>query len=241
MTSKVYLAIGIFSSILVLSACQTMPKIAADNSIKTPMPILNVNLDSDGDGVSDNVDKCPNTPLHTVVDAQGCPVIVDGSGIELMFNGFFPKMSSQLPEIDESNIYKAAFKKIAENLNDYPKASVFIFGHVAANEVDSQALAKFGFDSLLQNRALFLKNKLILEYKIAPERIQTYDCLDKQFDEDFESIDSHFKALNGKGFESKQSRATLMVSSAVSELTNLNYDYYIKRYGGYAKYCQPFK
>ncbi|WP_169393118.1 MULTISPECIES: OmpA family protein [Psychrobacter] len=238
MTSKVYLAMGIFS-VLALSACQAEPKLAADNSIKTPMPILSVNLDSDGDGVPDNIDRCPNTPLHTVVDASGCPVVVDGSGIELMFNAFFPKMSSQLSNIYESDIYETEFKKIAENLNDYPKASVFIFGHAAANEVAYQALS--GFDSLSRNRALSLRNKLVLDYKIAPERIKTYDCSNKQFDEDFESIDSHFKALNSKGFESKQSRATLMVSSAVSELTNLNYDYYIKRYGGYAKYCQPFK
>lgn len=236
MTSTAYLAMGVFSIVFALSACQTAPKTAAASKVTPSMPTLSVKLDSDGDGVSDNVDKCPKTPLHTIVDAQGCPVILDGSGLELIFNGFFPKMSSQL-----SDIYKAEFKKIAENLNDYPKASVFIFGHVAANEADSQSLAKFGFDSLSQNRALFLKNKLILEYKIAPERIKTYDCSNKQFDEDFESIDSHFKALNSKGFESKQSRATLMVSSAVSELTNLNYDYYIKRYGGYAKYCQPFK
>ncbi len=237
MTSKVYLAMGIFSSALALSACQTA-KLTADS--KVALPTVSVNLDSDGDGVPDNVDKCPKTPLHTVVDAQGCTVIVDGRGIELMFNGFFPKMSSQLSDIYESDIYKAEFKKIAENLTYYPKASIFIFGHVAANEVDSQALAKFGFDSLSRNRALFLKNKLVLDYKIAPERIQTYDCLDKQFDEDFESIDIHFKALNGKGFESTQSRVTLMASSAVSDLTNLKYNFDIKRYGELAKYCEPF-
>jgi OmpA-OmpF porin, OOP family len=30
-------------------------------------------LDSDGDGVPDYKDKCPNTPLGTPVDADGCP------------------------------------------------------------------------------------------------------------------------------------------------------------------------
>ncbi len=217
MTSKVGLAVGIFSSALALSACQTAPKPATDSQAASPIATLS---DFDGDGVPDNIDRCPNTPLHTVVDASGCPVVVDGSGIELMFNAFFPKMSSQLSNIYESDIYEAEFKKIAENLNDYPKANVFIFGHAAANEVASQALS--GFDSLSRNRALSLRNKLVLDYKIAPERIKTYDCSNKQFDEDFESIDSHFKALNSKGFESKQSRATLMASSAVSDLTSLN-------------------
>ncbi|MVN90649.1 OmpA family protein [Mucilaginibacter aquatilis] len=30
--------------------------------------------DSDGDGVSDQFDKCPNTPAGTVVDGAGCPI-----------------------------------------------------------------------------------------------------------------------------------------------------------------------
>jgi len=31
--------------------------------------------DSDGDGVADQFDKCPNTPTGTVVDGAGCPII----------------------------------------------------------------------------------------------------------------------------------------------------------------------
>lgn len=31
--------------------------------------------DSDGDGVADKLDKCPNTPMGTVVDGSGCPLI----------------------------------------------------------------------------------------------------------------------------------------------------------------------
>ncbi len=30
--------------------------------------------DSDGDGVADKLDKCPNTPTGTVVDGSGCPI-----------------------------------------------------------------------------------------------------------------------------------------------------------------------
>ncbi|KQB99967.1 OmpA family protein [Pedobacter sp. Hv1] len=31
--------------------------------------------DSDGDGVADKLDKCPNTPAGTVVDGSGCPLV----------------------------------------------------------------------------------------------------------------------------------------------------------------------
>jgi len=30
--------------------------------------------DSDGDGVTDGDDKCPNTPVGVIVDADGCPI-----------------------------------------------------------------------------------------------------------------------------------------------------------------------
>ena len=37
--------------------------------------------DSDMDGVSDNKDKCPDTPAGVVVDKNGCPVDTDGDGV----------------------------------------------------------------------------------------------------------------------------------------------------------------
>lgn len=36
--------------------------------------------DSDGDGVVDTADRCPNTPAGTQVDASGCPIPVDSDG-----------------------------------------------------------------------------------------------------------------------------------------------------------------
>jgi len=37
--------------------------------------------DADGDGVSDKLDKCPNTPKGVEVDAFGCPIDTDGDGV----------------------------------------------------------------------------------------------------------------------------------------------------------------
>lgn len=38
-------------------------------------------VDSDGDGVPDDRDQCPNTPAGVAVDAQGCPLDSDGDGV----------------------------------------------------------------------------------------------------------------------------------------------------------------
>ncbi len=38
-------------------------------------------LDSDGDGVTDDLDQCPNTPQGAPVDTKGCPLDSDGDGI----------------------------------------------------------------------------------------------------------------------------------------------------------------
>jgi OOP family OmpA-OmpF porin len=38
-------------------------------------------IDSDGDGVPDGIDQCPNTPAGAVVDPQGCPIDSDGDGV----------------------------------------------------------------------------------------------------------------------------------------------------------------
>lgn len=37
--------------------------------------------DSDGDGVPDDMDKCPGTPKGVKVDAEGCPLDSDGDGV----------------------------------------------------------------------------------------------------------------------------------------------------------------
>jgi len=39
------------------------------------------NLDSDGDGIADDKDLCPNTPPGVTVDEFGCPLDTDGDGV----------------------------------------------------------------------------------------------------------------------------------------------------------------
>jgi outer membrane protein OmpA-like peptidoglycan-associated protein len=42
---------------------------------------IGASKDSDGDGVPDKKDKCPNTPRDIFVDEHGCPIDTDGDGV----------------------------------------------------------------------------------------------------------------------------------------------------------------
>lgn len=57
----------------------------SDQCPNTPMGVtvdsMGCNVDSDGDGVLNSVDQCPNTPAGTRVDATGCNWDKDGDGI----------------------------------------------------------------------------------------------------------------------------------------------------------------
>lgn len=47
-----------------------------------PAPVLeSAPADSDGDGVPDTLDRCPNTPKGVKVDASGCPLDSDADGV----------------------------------------------------------------------------------------------------------------------------------------------------------------
>jgi OOP family OmpA-OmpF porin len=56
--------------------------VLAPTQAKTgPVEPCDKSNDSDGDGVTDDKDKCPNTPKGVKVDANGCPADTDGDGV----------------------------------------------------------------------------------------------------------------------------------------------------------------
>lgn len=54
---------------------------ALERFVKEVFYLVEAPLDSDGDGVVDDADKCPNTPRGMEVDAQGCPLDSDADGV----------------------------------------------------------------------------------------------------------------------------------------------------------------
>ena len=55
----------------------TICALMADEKVVAPAP----EADSDGDGVVDSLDQCPNTASGVAVNAKGCPLDSDGDGV----------------------------------------------------------------------------------------------------------------------------------------------------------------
>ena len=150
---------------LALTGCQT-----ADFSKQTSQtihtPNIAVNLDSDGDGVPDDIDECPGTPYNIVIDERGCPSTMPGVGLKMEYRAFFDKDSSELlPK------YQAELDKVGMKLQEYKTATILIEGHNSRTEVDSASIDEA--NALAQDRANKVKNYLISKYNIASERITT--------------------------------------------------------------------
>lgn len=56
-------------------------EVAVERFVKDVFYRVEIPSDSDGDGIVDNLDKCPNTPRGVKVDAHGCPLDSDGDGV----------------------------------------------------------------------------------------------------------------------------------------------------------------
>ncbi len=217
----------ILVSALALSACQTT--VSQNQTTQTiNAPVAKVILDSDGDGVLDAIDECPETPPNVVVDAKGCEIIIEGGeALEMELRGFFAPLSSRL-----INTYDKEFAIIEENLNDYPKAKVFIFGHMASNELRIMP----NKNNLSRNRAINVKNRLVEKHNIASDRISTYDCSDR-----YPFIDTDFRISDFENIESNDRRVSVKASTQVDDLANLEYASDRKNYERYLKRCELFE
>ena len=148
---------------LALTGCQ-IADFSKQTSQTIHTPTIVVNLDSDGDGVPDKLDQCPNTPENVVVDDRGCPSTMPGVGLKMEYRAFFDKDSSELlPK------YQAELDKVGMKLQEYKTATILIEGHNSRTEVDSASIDEA--NALAQDRANKVKNYLISKYNIASERI----------------------------------------------------------------------
>ncbi|AWY19265.1 OmpA family protein [Moraxella bovis] len=121
-------------------------------------------IDSDGDGVADHLDLCPNTPRNVVVDANGCPVeTAVQEDLRMELRVFFDR--------DKSNIkpqFREEVAKVADKMREFPNATAAIEGH--ASKDSKRSSAKYN-QRLSEARANAVKSMLSNEFGIAPNRI----------------------------------------------------------------------
>ncbi|WP_201582585.1 OmpA family protein [Psychrobacter jeotgali] len=163
MNVKLWTIASIMIGTLVLTGCQTT-NLSNRTSQAINIPTVVVNVDSDGDGVPDDLDQCPATPYNVVVDERGCPFTMPGVGLKMEYRAFFDKDSSELlPK------YQAELDKVGMKLQEHKTATILIEGHNSRTEVDIASINEA--NALAQNRANKVKNYLISKYNIASERI----------------------------------------------------------------------
>ena len=172
MNAKLWTIASIMISALALTGCQTSD-LSNQKAQTINLPIILINLDSDGDGVPDDLDQCPNTTENVVVDERGCPEITSLIGMPPMmeYRAFFTKDSSELlPQ------YHDELDRVAEQMNNYDAATIKIEAHVSKDEVSKASTSMLQSNSLAKNRALIVKNYLILNHRIESSRLTTLDC-----------------------------------------------------------------
>ena len=135
----------------------TQPVVKQTEAIKSS--VVAVVLDSDGDGVIDAKDQCPNTANDVKVNSTGCKIkTVTVETIELDIK--FPTNSS-----DVRAEYMSELKKVSDFLNKHADLVVDIEGHS-----DSRGKASYN-KWLSQRRATSVKAAIVNQFAIDAKRI----------------------------------------------------------------------
>ncbi len=112
--------------------------------------------DTDGDGVIDPADQCPNTPPGVAVDERGCPrvgsITLEGVGFETNSN----RLTADS---------RALLDKVGADLKKYPGLRVELQGHTDSSGTDAYNL------KLSQQRADQVRDYLIQSAAVPPQQL----------------------------------------------------------------------
>lgn len=130
------------------------PVVAAPVAVAAP-----VVLDSDGDGVKDDADLCPNTRAGAKVDAKGCEGVKERVET-IRLNVRFATASAAIV-----GTYNSEIQQVADFMQRYPDTSVEIAGHT-----DSVGSDKYN-EGLSDRRANAVAQRLISAFGIDAARV----------------------------------------------------------------------
>ena len=119
-------------------------------------PAMAPDLDSDGDGVVDRLDRCPGTPSGTKVDANGCPDLL------LTLTGINFKFDSSAIEPSSSDILDRAVATLSETRD----VAVRIEGHCDSTGSDA-------YNVKLSERRANAVQAYLVQHGIAAGRLST--------------------------------------------------------------------
>ncbi|MES1965271.1 OmpA family protein [Psychrobacter sp. AH5] len=183
--NKSWTTVGIIFGALALSACQAfslpssksnaIPK--SSNSYESenheaPVTLVPAIPDSDGDGVLDNIDACPKTLEHAVVDDKGCPAAIDLIGrLSMDVRVFFGAQSLTLQSSD--SIYNE-LNKVAIKMREFPQATTAVFGNISTIEAQTNPKNRLAHD-----RAQLVK-EILTTQGVPANSVQTFNCGDRK-------------------------------------------------------------
>ncbi|NQZ05781.1 MAG: OmpA family protein [Algicola sp.] len=100
-------------------------KVPAYAATPAPQPAASVRLDSDKDGVYDDQDSCPNTPMVDAVDSSGCTrYTMEDENVRLSIN-----FANNKDHVDQH--YYGEIERVANFMKKYADTTVVIEGHTS--------------------------------------------------------------------------------------------------------------
>lgn len=115
--------------------------------------------DSDGDGVMDAKDQCPDSRRGAKVDSKGCYIVLK-EAVTMKIDVKFPTGSARIDAAGDAEI-----QKLADFMNQYPQTSVEVAGHTD-NTGNAAANRK-----LSQQRADAVRARLTDKFGIEGKRV----------------------------------------------------------------------
>lgn len=184
--------------------------------VEAPAPepvqqVAPVVADTDGDGVADDLDKCPNTPAGMRVDATGCPIDSDGDTV--------PDSIDQCPNTPAGVTVDAKGCPLDQDGDGVPDSMDKCPNTPSGALVDADGCPKVLTEAINREvKVLFDTNKAIIkpEYKSEVEEVAK---LLKQYPTAFVEIQGHTDSSGSKKLNEKlsQQRADAVRNSLVQD------------------------